>query len=344
MQLNFIATGIKSTRKQPEGRAKDCASLLFDSLVCIDAFVWTGTMQDRIWIVARMKDLNSSLTELSGLHPKLLWSISMHGEDPSPEKKRRKKCNQSCTKKSPDCVSREQENIDNAINLRKLAYLEEVLKKGETLSVTMFDSFDLHEHSSELQLAPSMALLDDSALKAQERAAVSTLLGLGPLSQIDSEPVLSSLEEAEYFVKYANRSHLHNEWVKESTLMTFAKRKLTQFKRRYCDEPIDMFNKEWAKPERIISRRKCRTGPGWELLVKWFDLGYEYCTWESENARILSTPEAVLLYIDLWRRQMNAMHKKSKRALELFHQTRKQQFATYKPVLERFWVSLQVCF
>ena len=233
------------------------------------------------------------------------------------------------------CCS-EGESEENATNLRKLAFLREALKNNEPLTSTLFDAFELQERIGEMQTSRSISMMDDSNLMQQEREAVSTLLGLGPLSEI-GEPILSSLDEAEYFVKYANRSHLHNEWVKESTLMTFAKRKLTQFKRRYCDEPINMFNEEWAKPERIISRRKCRTGPGWELLVKWMDLGYEHCTWESENARILSTPETVLLCIDLWRRQVNAVKKKSKRLWTSLMRQRHESMALTDRSLTVHW-------
>ena len=210
--------------------------------------------------------------------------------------------------------------------------MKEAQQKNIPLTTSLFDSLEFQERSSELQSAPSLSLLDSSDLMQQEKEAVSTLSALGPLSEIDGESLLSSLDEAEYFVKYANRSHLHNEWVKESTLMAFAKRKLTQFKRRYYDEPVDMFSKDWAKPERIISRRKCRTGPGWELLIKWCDLGYEYCTWESENARILNTPETVLLYVDLWRRQVNAVRKKSRESIEIFHETKSRHFANFQTV------------
>lgn len=87
-------------------------------------------------------------------------------------------------------------------------------------------------------------------------------------------------DEPEYFVKYAKRSHLHNEWVSESTLAQIAKRKLINFKRHYGTAPVNMFKSEWAQPERFLARRQCRTGPGWEVLVKWKDLGYEHCTWE----------------------------------------------------------------
>lgn len=211
--------------------------------------------------------------------------------------------------------------------------MEETLKQHRPLTLSLFDDFSIPTGTPELPSLGPNPSLDDLDLVQQEREAVSTLLGLGPLSQIDGETILPSLDEVEYFVKYANRSHLHNEWVDESTLMVFAKRKLMQFKRRYSDEPINMFNREWARPERIISRRKCRTGPGWELFIKWCDLGYEFCTWEAENSRILNTPETVLLYIDLWKRQINAMNKGNKQSHDLFRETKKNQLADHRRVI-----------
>lgn len=124
-------------------------------------------------------------------------------------------------------------------------------------------------------------------LRQEEREAVSTLLGFSENpSQFNGPPFTSAAQdlhgwgEPEYYVKYANRSHMYNEWVNESTLCKIAKRKLINFKRRYGDSPVNMFVEEWAEPERLVARRKCRVGPGWELLVKWKELGYEHCTWE----------------------------------------------------------------
>jgi hypothetical protein len=86
-------------------------------------------------------------------------------------------------------------------------------------------------------------------------------------------------------VKYLGRSHIHNEWVPESTLMQIAKRKAANFKRRYSEAgPCSLMQEQWQVPERLIARRACPHAPGWEVLVKWAGLGYEHATWEVRSS------------------------------------------------------------
>ena len=81
-------------------------------------------------------------------------------------------------------------------------------------------------------------------------------------------------------VKYMGKAHIHNEWVSEPLLLRFAKRKVINFKRRYGSQPCSLAEPAWTQPCRFICRRPCLSGPGWEVLVKWCDLGYEHATWE----------------------------------------------------------------
>ncbi len=73
---------------------------------------------------------------------------------------------------------------------------------------------------------------------------------------------------------------MHNEWVKEGLLLSIAKRRLLNFKKKHGDAPCNFQQPEWTVPERFLARRPAATGPGWEVLVKWTNLGYEHATWE----------------------------------------------------------------
>ena len=122
-----------------------------------------------------------------------------------------------------------------------------------------------------------------------------------------------SAREMEFLVKYIGRSHIHNEWVTESTLMQIAKRKVLNFKKRYgCDaglSPINLTDSSWSIPERFISRRAAPHGPGWEILVKWKGLGIENATWESETEPFMTDKVCLDLGSKLWERQASALKK-----------------------------------
>ena len=123
----------------------------------------------------------------------------------------------------------------------------------------------------------------------------------------------------EFLVKYIGRSHIHNEWVAESTLMQIAKRKVLNFKKRYgCDledsTPINLTDPSWSVPQRFISRRPAPHGPGWEILVKWSSLGIENATWESETDSFMTRPECIKLAKSLWERQAKALQRSSPNA------------------------------
>ena len=130
-------------------------------------------------------------------------------------------------------------------------------------------------------------------------------------------------EGIEFLVKYIGRSHIHNEWVAESTLLQIAKRKVLNFKKRYsCDqpdaEPVNLTLESWSIPERFISRRPALHGPGWEVLVKWGTLGIESATWESETEAFMSRQESVELATKLWQRQARALRRSQPQAQEAF--------------------------
>jgi hypothetical protein len=76
-------------------------------------------------------------------------------------------------------------------------------------------------------------------------------------------------QEPEYLVKWAGRSHIHNEWLPESQLLLVARRKLLNFKKRHGDAPVSFMDSEWTHPARVVARRPSPNAPGWEVLIKW---------------------------------------------------------------------------
>lgn len=57
-------------------------------------------------------------------------------------------------------------------------------------------------------------------------------------------------------MKYVGRSHIHDEWVPEGTLMQIAKRKAINFKRRYAEgPPCILMDAQWQVGRGWLCRR-----------------------------------------------------------------------------------------
>lgn len=158
-------------------------------------------------------------------------------------------------------------------------------------------------------MLPSSAL---STLAASMGLHTGPLSHLAGVSLVDANGVMSTPvdpNEPEYLVKWSNKSHVHNEWVKESMLMSIARRKLLNFKKRHGDKPCTFVKAEWVIPERFVARRPSPSGPGWEVLVKWTGLGCEQATWEVEGESVLLQPEYMCLHKAMWAREEHALQK-----------------------------------
>ena len=90
----------------------------------------------------------------------------------------------------------------------------------------------------------------------------------------------------EFLVKWAGRSHIHNEWVSEDKLRSVAKRKLDNYKAKYGTAPLVIMEDQWSQPQRILARRSGKSGSV-EVLVKWHGLSYDECTWEGVNDPVI---------------------------------------------------------
>ena len=123
-----------------------------------------------------------------------------------------------------------------------------------------------------------------------EHESFSTVIKVHPHAGTDKEP--------EYLVKWVGKAHVHDEWVVEPILMKIAKRKFINFKRRYEAEPVMLREPAWMEACSFLCRRPCQAGPGWEVLVKWCDLGYENATWEVRSPAPLIVVSVAYAFLD----------------------------------------------
>ncbi|XP_043270703.1 chromodomain-helicase-DNA-binding protein Mi-2 homolog isoform X3 [Venturia canescens] len=139
----------------------------------------------------------------------------------------------------------------------------------------------------------------------------------------------------EFFVKWADMSYWHCDWITELQLDVFHPLMFRNYSRKYdmdeppkLEEPLDesdsrvkrlkiqeggtnreeynleeRFYKygvrpEWLVVHRVINHRLSRDGRA-TYLVKWRDLGYDLATWEDEHEDIPGLKQAVDYYLDL---------------------------------------------
>ncbi|KAF3782133.1 CHROMATIN REMODELING 4 protein [Nymphaea thermarum] len=127
--------------------------------------------------------------------------------------------------------------------------------------------------------------------------------------------------EKEYLVKYRGLAHVHNRWIPERQLLADAPKILAKFNSRYQKNKLSKWKSEWTGPERLLKRRLLMPPKvadeyfrnntklvycNGEWLVKWKGLGYEFSTWEMENASFLTSSKAMILVKDFETRRMKA--------------------------------------
>ncbi|KAH6556102.1 hypothetical protein KP509_1Z205000 [Ceratopteris richardii] len=129
-------------------------------------------------------------------------------------------------------------------------------------------------------------LLDrNTSIKPEDQALGSENEGLVEV-RVDAARTCPTEDEFEYLVKWVGKSHIHNEWIKETELKFLAKRKLDNYKFKHKSACINLVDEKWCKPQRIIAKRQDGTGC-FEVLVKWCGLSYDECTWESIDEPVI---------------------------------------------------------
>ncbi|KAF7107219.1 hypothetical protein CFC21_107879 [Triticum aestivum] len=97
----------------------------------------------------------------------------------------------------------------------------------------------------------------------------------------------------QYLIKWKGLSHIHCTWVSEDEYFEAAKihprlkTRLNNFNRQFestdkSDDDYVPIRPEWTTVDRVLASRKNSSGER-EYYVKWKELSYDECTWESES-------------------------------------------------------------
>ena len=116
---------------------------------------------------------------------------------------------------------------------------------------------------------------DDESVgeKQTERSPVETILGY---KNTDTG--------IEYFCKMRNRPYRDCRWITTEEFQTFpgAPQTLKRYHKKFPVPPPEPFYDEsYNDIERVIAEREGEDGAP-EYLVKWTNLGYDSCTWETD--------------------------------------------------------------
>eukprot|EP00250_Pteridium_aquilinum_P014046 c21746_g1_i1 orf=310-7884(+) len=102
-----------------------------------------------------------------------------------------------------------------------------------------------------------------------------------------------AVNDVEFLVKWVGRSHIHDQWIRESELKALAKRKLDNYKYKHRYACINLVDEKWCKPQRLIAKRQGQSDVV-EVLVKWCGLPYDECTWEHISEPVIQNQPELL--------------------------------------------------
>ena len=161
-----------------------------------------------------------------------------------------------------------------------------VPRKPDTVGIT--DEYDLSYSDDEFeQKSPSDALIPEPSMSFNAiESIVCSRKGKGG--------------NREMRVKYAGISYRKTQWIDRDDLLAVGKQSLIRgYEKRLEQGKIDPYgdledgvHPDWCKVERIISER-IKSGKE-EYLVKWCDLNYSECTWESLDDLVSKEDAAAL--------------------------------------------------
>ncbi|KAM3375753.1 helicase protein MOM1 isoform X3 [Capsicum galapagoense] len=156
--------------------------------------------------------------------------------------------------------------------------------------------------------------------KKIESGVHSVTEGVESILDVREVEVAGTYRQKQYLVKYHGLAHAHNCWVAEAQLLIDAPLLIANYNHRNQDV---RWISEWTVPHRLLKKRslmfsklngqdagdnnKCL----FEWLVKWKGLGYEYATWELENANFLKSQHGESLIKDF-----NIRREKAKRGID----------------------------
>ncbi|GJN29461.1 hypothetical protein PR202_gb17687 [Eleusine coracana subsp. coracana] len=129
--------------------------------------------------------------------------------------------------------------------------------------------------------------------------SVSPLTEMEKILDCEMQPEDANSSESDskntkrYLIKWKGLSHIHCSWIPEKEYLEAAKThprlktRLNNFHRQMdlmdkSDDDCAAIRPEWTTVDRILATRKSSIGER-EYYVKWKELSYEECTWESES-------------------------------------------------------------
>ncbi|VAI71327.1 unnamed protein product [Triticum turgidum subsp. durum] len=141
----------------------------------------------------------------------------------------------------------------------------------------------------------------------------------------------------QYLIKWKGLSHIHCTWVSEDEYFEAAKihprlkTRLNNFNRQFestdkSDDDYVPIRPEWTTVDRVLASRKNSSGER-EYYVKWKELSYDECTWESESDISVFQPQ-IERYNEILSRRKKSTDKSKNADRAMRHAEQTPEFLT----------------